>query len=85
MTLVSTVTKVDPESDTVVTQVHFHLTFPPGYPFLQEFYIVEKLHVVLATTAFGMGIDSPDVRIVYHWGPPNNLELYAQPWESRKG
>ena len=37
-----------------------------------------KLRVVIATTAFGMGIDCPDIRVVYHWGPPSCLEEYAQ-------
>ena len=35
------------------------------------------LHVVIATTAFGMGIDCSDIRTVYHWGPPSSLEEYA--------
>ena len=32
----------------------------------------------MATVAFGMGLDSPNVRYVLHWGPPENLEQYVQ-------
>ena len=36
------------------------------------------LRVVIATIAFGMGIDCPDVRQVVHVGPPDDVELYIQ-------
>ena len=36
------------------------------------------LRVVLATTAFGMGIDCPDIERVIHWGSPSTLEQYVQ-------
>ena len=36
------------------------------------------LRVVIATVAFGMGLDCPNVRRVIHWGPSENIELYLQ-------
>lgn len=36
------------------------------------------LRVVVATVAFGMGIDCPDIRQVIHLGPPNDVEGYIQ-------
>ena len=33
---------------------------------------------MFAITAFGMGVDCADVRVIYHWGPPANLEQYVQ-------
>ena len=37
-----------------------------------------RLQVVVATNAFGMGIDRGDVRAVAHWGPPGSIEAYYQ-------
>ena len=37
-----------------------------------------KLRLIIATTAFGMGIDCPDIRRIVHWGMPSTLEEYVQ-------
>lgn len=37
-----------------------------------------KLRLLIATTAFGMGIDCSDIRRIIHWGMPSTLEEYVQ-------
>ena len=41
-------------------------------------FTAEELDVVVATSAFGMGIDAPRVRLVIHWGMPPTPEAYYQ-------
>lgn len=45
---------------------------------VHEAFLKDDVKLVVATIAFGMGIDKPDVRRILHWGPPRTLHEYYQ-------
>jgi ATP-dependent DNA helicase RecQ len=58
---------------------HYHAGLEPGErERTQRRFMERELQIVVATNAFGMGIDRGDVRAVVHLGPPTSIEAYYQ-------
>ncbi len=75
--------KVDSLADLLnragVRAAGYHAGVPPAERRrLQEAFIAGTDGVIVATNAFGMGIDKPDVRLVVHYDMPPSLEAYYQ-------
>ena len=59
--------------------LHYHARLDPSQRSrVQESFLGDKARVIVATTAFGMGIDKPDIRWVMLYNFPNSLENYVQ-------
>lgn len=62
-----------------ITATHYHAGMEPTLKDgAQEEWMSGNVRVMVATTAFGMGIDKPDVRLVVHFDMPSTLEEYYQ-------
>ncbi len=62
-----------------VADLYSHCTHPSvKNKLLKQFTSSSTLRVIVATSAFGMGVDCPDVRQVIHWGVPDDTEMYIQ-------
>ena len=38
----------------------------------------QSTNILVATIAFGMGLDCPDIRRIIHWSSPDNIEMHMQ-------
>ncbi len=62
-----------------VAAAPFHAGLPTAErAILQDRFQANRLRLIVATNAFGMGVDKPDVRLVVHAAPPLTLEAYYQ-------
>ncbi len=62
-----------------VNAAHYHAGLSPGdRSSVQERFMTDEVDVVVATIAFGMGVDKPNVRFVVHASVPGSLPAYIQ-------
>jgi len=60
-----------------LSAAHYHAGIPDRAT-VQDDFMTGRTRIVVATIAFGLGIDKPDIRFIVHFYPPNSLEAYYQ-------
>jgi len=62
-----------------VQAAHYHAGLPPDQrAAVQDAFMVDRTRVIVATVAFGMGVDKANIRLVVHFSLPESLEAYVQ-------
>ncbi|HYP40034.1 MAG TPA: ATP-dependent DNA helicase RecQ [Chloroflexia bacterium] len=62
-----------------IQAAHYHAGMAPDErTHAQESFMLDRVRVIVATIAFGMGIDKSNVRFIVHFSPPASLESYVQ-------
>merc|ERR1719326_139902 len=51
---------------------------PEARKYVQDSFMNGRIRVVVATMAFGMGLDKPDIRLIVHFNIPKSIEHYVQ-------
>ena len=65
--------------DNGMEAIHYHAGLDPDTRATQQDRFMHgDARIVVATVAFGMGVDKADVRFILHFNPPDSLEAYAQ-------
>lgn len=60
-----------------VNAIHYHAG-SENRAEIQDRFMTGQARVIVATVAFGMGVDKADIRFIIHYGPPNSVEAYYQ-------
>lgn len=60
-----------------IAAAYYHAGMP-NRDAVQDAFMAGRVRIVVATVAFGMGIDKPDIRFIVHFVPPPSLEAYYQ-------
>jgi ATP-dependent DNA helicase RecQ len=62
-----------------VQAAHYHAGLPPEErTAVQDAFMLDRTRVIVATVAFGMGVDKANIRMVVHFSLPESLEAYVQ-------